>query len=116
MLQVSTTRFPENSAVINDTGLPFGCAVTPLAPLEDPPPGCIELPSAEELARCDGCGAYINPYCSFLRFDWRCSLCGALTPTPERYRSARARKELPELRADAVQLFFDGEGESRGAP
>lgn len=101
LLQPSLSHFPDTPATLGDTALPFGVVCQPLAPLD-----AAEQVAAEELARCGGCGAYINAYCTFLRREWRCSLCGHLTALSERYASAAERRELPELVEHAVEATF----------
>ena len=102
MLSVTLSQFPASPAAKDDGGVPFGCIVQPLAPIETDP----DLPAAEDAIRCSGCYAYISPYCVFLRDSWRCALCGALTKTVERYATSQDRRFMPELVHPIVEYEY----------
>lgn len=113
-------RFPPTPAAKESAGLPFGCTVVPL---EGGAGGCEAqtgagngagggparaLPSAlraEDIARCQGCFAYINGYCVFRHMEWTCSLCGQenIIPEDSRYADVGGRNRLPELRAEIAE-------------
>ena len=80
MLRPTLRALPSSATMKDDCGLPFGVIVEPLAPLAPPSVAALDddgeaqdLPLAEELARCESCGAYINRYCTFSRHHWRCA-------------------------------------------
>ena len=111
MLRPTLRALPSSATMKDDCGLPFGVIVEPLAPLAPPNVAALDddgeaqdLPLAEELARCESCGAYINRYCTFSRHHWRCALCGASTALPPRYEDSGERRELPELELDELEL------------
>ena len=103
MLEPTLAAFPRDPATKDAAGVPFGCVAQPLAPFTDYVLAEDELEHADAVARCDSCFGYISSHCQFLRHHWRCSLCGALNPTPARYATAR-RDKLPELAHAAVEL------------
>ena len=103
MLEPTLAAFPRDPATKDAAGVPFGCVAQPLAPFTDYVLAEDELEHADAVARCDSCFGYISSHCQFLRHHWRCSLCGALNPTPARYATAR-RDKLPELADAAVEL------------
>lgn len=129
MLSCSVSAFPETPATSSDAGIPIGCVVRPLADLgrrsdsydddeedkESSADSATSVLIADEIGRCDACGAYINPYCSLLNRTWRCALCGGHNPLGSRYASnLHGRAEaLHELSDYAIELDFT-DGASRG--
>jgi hypothetical protein len=68
--------------------------------------------NAAEVARCNQCFAYINPYAVFSRKTWRCTLCRAQNDVNgARYATAQLRETLPELRHALVEFSMDEEDE-----
>ena len=103
MLSPTLRALPATAQVKEESGVPFGCVVQPLVPLP-PPAHADELPTAEQLARCGRCFAYINPLCRFVRDGWRCALCGEVSAVPARYAASGHRRALPELSEYALEL------------
>mmetsp|Transcript_68432 Transcript_68432/g.216567 ORF Transcript_68432/g.216567 Transcript_68432/m.216567 type:complete len:252 (-) Transcript_68432:72-827(-) len=99
-------KFPVNGALKDECGLPFGCVIQPFAQMEHLPVDAQDLPPAEDVARCEECYAYINPYCSFERGVWICSLCGTDNPihSGSKYYRHASRIKLPELRDTTVEF------------
>jgi hypothetical protein len=66
------------------------------------------------LARCKGCGAYINKFAAFDRSGWICPLCRASNDYSDgansRYMGSERRDALAELHHEVVDLNLD-EGE-----
>ena len=106
MISSTLSAFPETPIAIADAGIPFGCLVRPLADLGQEPDDEV---FAEDIGRCESCGAYINPYCTILRCDWRCALCGHLTPLDKRYTGLSRRDRPPELQDYIMEVDFAGE-------
>ena len=107
MITPTLSVFPLTPSAKDATGVPFGVVVQPLAPLYDEAADEVaeeDLEHVDEVARCESCFAYINPFCAFLRSNWRCSLCGTLNPLTKRYAESGDRSSLPELAEAAVEL------------
>ncbi|GAQ81540.1 sec23/Sec24 zinc finger family protein [Klebsormidium nitens] len=78
-IRFSVNSFPKDGAVLDDTGLPWGCVVQPFA-ISDAQPllgADTNLTSASDVARCEECFAYINAACRIKPYWWRCALCDA---------------------------------------
>ena len=107
MISPTLATFPLTPSAKDAAGVPFGVVVQPLAPLTDEAgeePGEEDLEHVDEVARCESCLGYINPYCAFLRSHWRCALCGTLNQLTKRYADSGDRTSLPELAEAAVEL------------
>eukprot|EP00656_Telonema_subtile_P036774 TRINITY_DN4083_c0_g1_i1.p1 TRINITY_DN4083_c0_g1~~TRINITY_DN4083_c0_g1_i1.p1 ORF type:complete len:402 (-),score=131.47 TRINITY_DN4083_c0_g1_i1:612-1817(-) len=100
--------FPQDASIKDAAGLPVGATLQPLAPL-DKDQQSVQL-DIEEVARCEQCFGYINPFVLFDRRRWRCTFCNTYNPTPPRYATPMLRRELPELSAPTVELELQGEG------
>ncbi len=106
MLRATVAKFPLDGTVAEETGLPWGALITPVAPsppsptaaggdLEptrafssEPVPSTSAARTAAEIPRCGECGGYIAEQCRLnLRF-WRCALCHARNALPDRYAPA----------------------------
>ncbi len=63
------------------------------------------LVNSNEVARCESCFGYINPYVTFQRTQWKCSLCyhSNYIPSTSRYATLVARPQLPELRDNLIE-------------
>lgn len=112
-MRLTTKKVPENAAVKDRSGLPFGVVVQPFAPLpECPLDAAHELEAAEDVARCGECFGYVNGFCGFERDGWICILCGSFTywsrangrDGKPRYRRNARRNELPEIAQPEVEL------------
>ena len=119
-------KFPEDSSCLDSSGLPWGCVLQPFAmdlspAARDPAPYSLDpsashkskspailtafdptpLPRADDVARCEECFGYINPYCAIDWYSWRCSLCGVVNSFTDaqaaRYENKRATQSAGEL-------------------
>jgi hypothetical protein len=72
-------------------------------------PAAVEKVTAEMVARCESCFAYINCHAKFVRDGWWCPLCHNTNVLPSRYAS-RTRKFLPELREGLLEFDVSGTG------
>ena len=93
--------FPRTPQLKDWCGLPWGVAITPLG-AESVEHEASDI-RAQDVARCDACGGYINPYCQvdIAQRLWQCALCRAHNRLGARYASGR-RELLPELTHDAM--------------
>ena len=105
MFSFSLSSFPDCAAAMSEAGVPFGCIVQPFAAL---PSETISTTAAEDVGRCEDCGAYINTRCSLVGERWRCALCGALTPLKGPYSEVKGarREHFVELQTEAVEFTF----------
>ncbi|GJP53808.1 hypothetical protein CLOM_g12942 [Closterium sp. NIES-68] len=104
----SFPRFGSSSSLNSASG---GAAPQPLPAALSPAP----LPLADDVARCEDCYAYINPYCAIDRFSWRCSLCDVVNPFSDaelrRYGGANVA-DVAELSQTLVELDVAAEGDT----
>ncbi|CAI7906774.1 unnamed protein product, partial [Closterium sp. NIES-53] len=107
----SNSSFPRfgSSSSLNSAS---GCAaLQPLPAALSPAP----LPLADDVARCEDCYAYINPYCAIDRFSWRCSLCDVVNPFSDaelrRYGGSNVA-DVAELSHTLVELDVAAEGDA----
>lgn len=77
-------------------------------------PAAVEKVTAETVARCESCFAYINCHAKFVRDGWWCPLCHNTNVLPSRY-AGRTRKFLPELQEGLLEFDVSGTG-SRSPP
>ena len=70
------------------------------------------------LARCKGCGAYINKFAVFDRSGWICPLCRGSNDYSDganaRYMGSERRDALAELHHEVVDLNLDEESDREG--
>uniref|UniRef100_A0A7S0EQM2 Protein transport protein SEC23 n=1 Tax=Hanusia phi TaxID=3032 RepID=A0A7S0EQM2_9CRYP len=106
MIRPSLKRTPENASVKDAAGLPWGCALIPLAPASGsvPRPSAVDEILAEEIPRCQQCFGYINAYCMFEKKAWICSLCGSKNDLSSRYATSAVRAGLQELQRGIVDV------------
>ncbi len=69
----------------------------------------MEKVTAETVARCESCFAYINCHAKFVRDGWWCPLCHNTNVLPSRY-AGRTRKFLPELQEGLLEFDVSGTG------
>ncbi|CAI6012254.1 unnamed protein product [Closterium sp. NIES-65] len=104
----SFPRFGSSSSLNSASG---GTALQPLPAALSPAP----LPLADDVARCEDCYAYINPYCAIDRFSWRCSLCDVVNPFSDaelrRYGGSNVA-DVAELSHTLVELDVAAEGDA----
>jgi hypothetical protein len=67
----------------------------------------VEKATAEMVARCESCFAYINHHAKFVRDGWWCPLCHNTNALPSRY-TTRTRKFLPELQEGLIEFDVGG--------
>ena len=115
MLSTSLNHFPSSPSEISDTSIPFGCVAVPLADIDD---SAIQTTvDAADIARCESCGAYLNPYCGLHRREWSCNLCGSYSRlNGERYHSNNPRRELDELRESCFEADFAADASASTPP
>jgi len=102
-----TSSLPQDATVKEESGLPFGCSLQPYAPL---PKGQGPVPlDIADIARCEQCFGYINPYVLFDRRRWRCCFCQHYNAIQTRYATPMLRRELPELCASSVEILLQGD-------
>lgn len=115
-VRFTSAALPSTARIKDDAGLPFGCAVRPLAARGarlGAACAARALPAAADVARCEACLAYISPSCHHERRAWRCALCDHVnTFTREQQRgrygvSASHRRDLPELMMSVIELADD---------
>lgn len=141
-LRFTINRFPRDASMRDVTGLPWGAVVQPFVGIEQDPAstgsavgpnqqgasgGSTATPSkggtplpplrqvltpSEDVARCEDCFAYINPYCTVDGSLWRCSLCGVVntfsTKQLQRYSETSggtSRKESCEELSNSMVEF-----------
>eukprot|EP00227_Mantoniella_beaufortii_P010966 CAMPEP_0197585484 /NCGR_PEP_ID=MMETSP1326-20131121/7774_1 /TAXON_ID=1155430 /ORGANISM="Genus nov. species nov., Strain RCC2288" /LENGTH=161 /DNA_ID=CAMNT_0043149995 /DNA_START=225 /DNA_END=707 /DNA_ORIENTATION=- len=117
VLRLTTAKVPENGAVKDSSGLPFGVTVQPFKPLKGYPLDPLtQLEAADAIARCGECFGYVNGYCGFERDGWICILCGNFSywasgggggqggQGKARYRRNPRRNELPELSQPEIEV------------
>lgn len=73
------TRGLQDSEAHRRIGLPWGCCITPFAPIDQ-----ASTQPEEAVVRCEECGGYLSPACSVVNQQrhWRCSLCNNKNPLP----------------------------------
>ncbi|CAI5459494.1 unnamed protein product [Closterium sp. Yama58-4] len=104
----SFPRFGSSSSLNSASG---ATALQPLPAALSPAP----LPLADDVARCEDCYAYINPYCAIDRFSWQCSLCDVVNPFSDaelrRYGGSNVA-DVAELSHTLVELDVAAEGDA----
>ena len=103
MLSFSVDKFPEGPHAVAETAVPLGCVAQPLTRIDN---SAVCDDDAHAIGRCASCGAYMNQFNELLRYEWRCSLCGALTAFEKRYTGQGARREHLELQEHMYEADF----------
>ncbi|KAJ8905848.1 hypothetical protein NDN08_002353 [Rhodosorus marinus] len=78
----------------------------------------VNKPTAEDIDRCNACGAYISRSTRMVAVFWRCSICGKRNDLGERYTSlvdGLDRASLQELSADFFEAEVERDLESNGS-
>lgn len=122
MLRSTSSQFPTTPAVADQSGIPFGVLVSPLAPLPLAKEAPVRLVSKNDavdpsiasnaasvaadydtdVPRCYRCSAYISIHCQITPRSWTCCLCASRNTTPSRYAphlriGPSATKHISEL-------------------
>lgn len=105
----SSSQFPASNQTKDESGLPWGALITPLAPLSQEDKRTER--KASTVARCSQCFGYVNSYCKFqAKYTWRCSLCYATNTVPPEYEAHvrgddhQSERRFPELSANCVEF------------
>ncbi len=96
-VSVTHTEFPATYELFEQSGLPYGAIITPFIGREDLPlsTNMTLANDATEIARCEKCTAYMNPFVSINNSAtrWNCSLCHTRNDLP-RSNHSRYRQHI----------------------
>jgi len=73
---------------------------------------------AEDVARCENCFGYLNPYATFYNTKWKCPLCNNTNPFSQesKYSSMSSRAHLPECKEKFLELRADSDESASFGP
>jgi len=124
-VSVTHTEFPATFELFEQSGLPYGAIITPFIGREDLPlsTNMTLADNAGEIARCERCTAYMNPFVNINSnaTRWNCSLCYTKNELPRsvhsRYRqhinsngTVKALEEQQCLLSDFPMPFREIDG------
>jgi len=117
-MRVTMGCAPNNTTLMNKSGIPLGVIMHPLAkPADDDPIPVVNL-AGGGIVRCRRCRSYINPFVAFSEGGrkWLCNLCGLPNDVHPEYYSPLdnlgRRTDLdqrPELQRGIVEFIASGE-------
>lgn len=103
-VRATVSRFPVDADAQENSGLPWGVAVTPFAAKDENGRPPAYGSDANLLPRCEHCWAYFNSYCDLEHWAWTCALCGTLNGLSSK---AIARFSNPESCPEMMSSFID---------
>ncbi|GBG28457.1 Protein transport protein SEC24 [Hondaea fermentalgiana] len=117
-LDPTLSKFPTSDALSEQSALPLGCILQPLAEHPDGKEPPVVNFGSVGVVRCRACRAYINPFVIWLENGrrWKCNLCNRDNETSTLYYShldangQRAdRMEHPELSQGCIEIMAPSE-------
>ena len=94
-ISATHSEFPSSYDVMERSAMPYGFLLTPFISRKDVfANSCRFVDAASQVARCDSCKGYLNPFCDLSSMQWVCSICGTrnmFTRSAGRYRGADFR-------------------------
>eukprot|EP01119_Soliformovum_irregulare_P001184 TRINITY_DN10897_c0_g1_i1.p1 TRINITY_DN10897_c0_g1~~TRINITY_DN10897_c0_g1_i1.p1 ORF type:complete len:881 (-),score=241.11 TRINITY_DN10897_c0_g1_i1:58-2361(-) len=117
-MRVTMGCAPNNTTLMNKSGIPLGVIIHPLAKAADDDPIPVVNLAGGGIVRCRRCRSYINPFVAFSEGGrkWLCNLCGLPNDVHPEYYSPLdnlgRRTDLdqrPELQRGIVEFIASGE-------
>jgi len=112
VLRTTVTKLPANVDVLKESGVLLGLNICPLQGGDSIP--LVKYNDEEEIPRCGGCKAYINPFFSWVEAGdkWICNMCKAKNVTLpyffESFDKSGQRKDKgtrPEISAGSYEFY-----------
>ena len=118
-MKMTVGNIPNSASLAQQSGLPLGCILRPLAPDENGEDNIdvVNFGSCG-IVRCKRCRTYVNPFVQWLDNGrrWRCNLCGSSNEVPSSYfchldanGQRRDKDQRPELCTGSVELVAPAE-------
>jgi len=112
-ISVTHGEWPSSFQTMERSAMFYGCVLTPfISRLDVFARSCKMAESAAQIARCEACQGYINPFCEVSSMHWLCSLCGGRNYFPRaasRYRGGEL-KSLEEIQCILVDYPLEFRG------
>ncbi|KAI8368227.1 Sec23/Sec24 trunk domain-containing protein [Radiomyces spectabilis] len=118
-MRATISAIPRLEKLLEDTSLPFGVVVNPLAALHvDDQKVSVAEAGSEGPPRCRRCRGYVNPWCTFTDSGrkYKCNLCDFVNEVPDDYFShldmSGRRMDIdqrPELQLGSVEFNVPSE-------
>ena len=112
-ISVTHGEWPSSFQTMERSAMFYGCVLTPfISRLDVFARSCKMAESAAQIARCEACQGYINPFCEVSSMHWICSLCGGRNYFPRaasRYRGGEL-KSLEETQCILVDYPLEFRG------